>query len=169
MVARIASTRQNLPRQFLRHSFAYRAALHEDGTVDGFDRDIPAVPGDAVRAILKGGRPQTVVRLPSRRHERRDRRAVDQHPHRHDFILVDRCGAVEKVFRVFCKQRQLRVGWKLDDDGAAAGGLFLTRLAMPFSVDMQRRQQAEREEDERNGDERGYEVAHLVSPGSPVQ
>ena len=38
-----------------------------------------------------------------------------------------------------------------------------------LSVEVQGRQQAEREEDERSCDERGYEVAHRSSPDSPVQ
>ena len=82
-------------------------------------------------------------------------------------MFVDRGGTVKKMFCVFGKQCQLGVGRKLDDDRAPAGGFFLARLAVTFPVEVKGLSAAQREENECSGDERGYEVAHLSSPGSP--
>src|SRR6187455_1188744 len=40
-------------RQFLRHPFANRAALDEDGAVGRFERHIPAIAGDALGPVLE--------------------------------------------------------------------------------------------------------------------
>ena len=70
MVTRTAS--KIFRAKFLRDAFPYRAAFDEDRTVHCFDRDVPAIPGDPVRAILEGGLLQAARRLPSRRYDRRD-------------------------------------------------------------------------------------------------
>ena len=62
---------------------------------DGLDGDVPAIAGDAFRAVLEA-RSAGAPRRGRWRGETdgRDRRSVDQHPHGHDRVLVDRRVAV---------------------------------------------------------------------------
>src|SRR6185295_7505169 len=82
------------PRQLLGDALADGAALDQQRAPDRLDGDIPPIARDALGAILEaGGLRRGRLGIPARRIGG-DRRAVDQHPHRRDQILVDRALAV---------------------------------------------------------------------------
>ena len=85
--------------------------------------------GDAVilRPRPDAGRPWASLRAAL---ERRSKRGDD-------LALVDRRRAVKEMFRVFGEQRQLRVCWQLDDNGAPAGELVFAYLLLPLSIEVQ--------------------------------
>ena len=79
-------------------------------------------------------------------------------------MFIDRRSAVIEMLGVFGEQRQLRIGWQLDDNASPARHFDIAGLSVPFSIEVQRRQQAEREKDQPRRYQAGYEIAHSKSP-----